>query len=214
VKWPRYIKRQRHLRTLSKRFVIPGPINQFRTALDKNAVSELFKLLNAIRPETSKEKKARLLEEAKKPDAKAGSEKPIVVKFGLKHVTRLIEQKKAKLVIIAHDVEPLELVLYLPTLCRKKGVAYCIVKSKSRLGTVVHKKQATVLAIVDVKGEDKNSLQNLIKVSEQQFNNKYVVAMKSTGGKSISIKTREQRAKIERQRKKDEKGAAVATDAK
>lgn len=40
-----------------------------------------------------------------------------VVKYGLNHVTTLIENKKAKLVVIAHDVDPIELVVFLPTLC-------------------------------------------------------------------------------------------------
>ena len=40
-----------------------------------------------------------------------------IVKYGLNHVTTLIENKKAKLVIIAHDVDPIELVVFLPALC-------------------------------------------------------------------------------------------------
>jgi len=40
----------------------------------------------------------------------------------------------------AHDVDPIELVVFLPALCRKMGVPYVIVKGKARLGTVVHKK--------------------------------------------------------------------------
>merc|ERR1712080_736361 len=43
-------------------------------------------------------------------------------------VTRLVEKKKAQLVVIANDVDPIELVLFLPALCRKMGVPYCIVK--------------------------------------------------------------------------------------
>lgn len=53
-----------------------------------------------------------------------------VIKFGLKHVTTLIEEQKASIVVIAHDVEPIELVVWLPALCRKMGVPYCIVKGK------------------------------------------------------------------------------------
>jgi large subunit ribosomal protein L7Ae len=34
------------------------------------------------------------------------------------------------------------------------GVPYCIVKNKGRLGTVVHKKKATALALTTVKNED------------------------------------------------------------
>lgn len=39
--------------------------------------------------------------------------------------------------VIAHDVDPIELVVWLPALCRKMEVPYCIVKGKSRLGTVM-----------------------------------------------------------------------------
>lgn len=60
-----------------------------------------------------------------------------VIKFGLKHVTTLIEEQKASLVVIAHDVNPIELVVWLPALCRKMGIPYCIVKGKVRaLGCV------------------------------------------------------------------------------
>jgi len=43
-------------------------------------------------------------------------------------------------VIISHDVDPIELVVWLPALCRKMNIPYCIVKGKARLGHVVHKK--------------------------------------------------------------------------
>lgn len=36
--------------------------------------------------------------------------------------------------MIASDVDPVELTVWMPTLCRKKDVAFCIVKSKARLG--------------------------------------------------------------------------------
>lgn len=64
--------------------------------------------------------------------------KPIVVKYGLKHVTALVENVKAQLVIIAHDVDPLELVLWLPALCRKMGVPYCIVKVSLATNSTTH----------------------------------------------------------------------------
>lgn len=38
--------------------------------------------------------------------------------------------------MIAHDVDPIELVVWLPALCRKMEIPYCIVKGKARLGTV------------------------------------------------------------------------------
>jgi large subunit ribosomal protein L7Ae len=50
------------------------------------------------------------------------------VKYGLNHITQLVESRKASLVVIAHDVDPIELVVWLPALCTKMGVPYCIVK--------------------------------------------------------------------------------------
>ena len=40
----------------------------------------------------------------------------------------------------ANDVDPIELVVFLPALCRKMGIPYAIIKGKARLGTLVHKK--------------------------------------------------------------------------
>jgi len=89
-----------------------------------------------------KEKKVEKKEKKEKT-----SKKPYAVKYGLNHVTALIENKKAQLVVIAHDVDPLELVVWLPALCRKMDVPYCIVKGKSRLGALVHKKTAAAVCI-------------------------------------------------------------------
>jgi hypothetical protein len=66
--------------------------------------------------------------EARAAGKEAEKKKPIVVKYGLNHITTLVEQGKAQMVVIAHDVDPIELVVWLPALCRKMGVPYCIVK--------------------------------------------------------------------------------------
>jgi Ribosomal protein L7Ae/L30e/S12e/Gadd45 family len=52
----------------------------------------------------------------------------VVVKYGINHITTLVENGKAQMVAIAHDVDPVELVVWLPALCKKMGVPYCIVK--------------------------------------------------------------------------------------
>ena len=44
-----------------------------------------------------------------------------------------------------------QLVLFLPALCRKMGVPYCIVKNKARLGRVCRRKTTSCLAITQVK---------------------------------------------------------------
>jgi large subunit ribosomal protein L7Ae len=50
------------------------------------------------------------------------TKKPCFAKYGLNHVVALVEAKKAQLVVIADDVDPIELVVFLPALCRKMGV--------------------------------------------------------------------------------------------
>merc|ERR1712138_122536 len=175
VKWPKYVRLQRSKMTLLKRIKIPPAINQFSNTFDQRQASQVFRLLNNLKPETKTEKKERLAEQAEKVAAggKAAAKKPVAVKMGMNHVTSLIEEKKAKLVVIAHDVDPIEVIVWLPSLCKSRGVPYCIVKSKSRLGAVVGKKTATCLAITDVKPENRNDLQSLITLAEANFNNVY-----------------------------------------
>merc|ERR1719159_1415526 len=106
----------------------------------------------------------------------------MVLKFGLNHVTTLVENKLAKLVVIAHDVDPIELVVWLPALCRKKGVPYCIIKGKSRLGQLVHQKSASCVAITSVRKEDQHELETLIKNFNAQFSDNVEVRRKWGGG--------------------------------
>jgi len=174
VKWPLYIKLQRQRRILMHRLKVPPTINQFTRTLDKSTATLLFKLLHKYRPETKQAKAQRLLKAAQdskdKKETKETPRKPQVVKYGLNHITSLVEDKKAKLVVIAHDVDPIEMVVWLPTLCRKMDVPYVIVKSKSRLGNVVHKKTATALAITSVGKEDQKDLATLAQTASEQYN--------------------------------------------
>merc|ERR1711967_20799 len=124
------------------------------------------------RPETPAAKKQRLKEAAAKAGGKAdsGSKAPNVVKFGLKHVTTLVEEKKAQLVLIACDVDPIELVMWLPALCRKMEVPFMIVKDKARLGALVHQKTAAVVCLTGVGKEDASQLNLLQNLALEKFN--------------------------------------------
>ncbi|KAB1217495.1 60S ribosomal protein L7a [Morella rubra] len=126
----------RKKRILKQWLKVPPALNQFTKTLDKNIAPNLFKLLLKYRPEDKEAKKEHLLmrAQAEAEGKTVEAKKPIVVKYGLNHSTYLIEQNKAQLVVIAHDVDPIELVVWLPALCRKMEIPYCIVKGKSRLG--------------------------------------------------------------------------------
>jgi len=191
VLWPKYIRLQRQRAILKKRLKVPPSINQFSRALDKNTASNLFRLLSSYRPESHDEKKKRLQNEAKdqanKKETNTKQIKPLFVKYGLNHITHLIETKKTKLVVIAHDVEPIELVVWLPALCRKMGIPYVIVKGKSRLGHLVYKKTATALAITEVRKEDAPKLEQLLEKAKTQYNDN-ATDRKKWGGGVMGIK--------------------------
>ena len=109
---------------------VPPALNRFTRTLDKNMAETLFKLLLKYRPEDKAAKKERLLAAAAAREAggEVEKKKPVVVKYGINHITQLVESGKAQAVVIAHDVDPIEIVVWLPALCKKMGVPYCIVK--------------------------------------------------------------------------------------
>jgi large subunit ribosomal protein L7Ae len=202
VKWPEYVRLQRQRKILQLRLKVPPAIAQFQHVLDRNQATQTFKLLHKYRPETKAEKKERLTKEAtaisegkKREDA---SKKPYTVKYGLNHVVALIENKKAALVLIAADVDPIELVVFLPALCRKMGVPYAVVKGKARLGTVVHKKTSAVLAITEVRSEDKTELSKLVSAIKEGYIEKHENARRQWGGGIMGAKAN---ARIEKRRK-------------
>lgn len=78
------------------------------------AATQLFRLMEKYRPETYQEKMRRLktrAEERVKGKEDVPTKRPPVVRSGINTVTALVEQKKAQLVAIANDVEPIEVIL-------------------------------------------------------------------------------------------------------
>ena len=126
-----------------------------------------MRLLKKYKPESKAEKKERRTKQASEG---TGSAKPVNLKFGINHITWLVENKKARLVVIAHDVDPIELIVWLPALCRKMDVPYVIVKGKSTLGKLVHKKTATAVALSEVNREDVGELENLVSMARKAYN--------------------------------------------
>jgi large subunit ribosomal protein L7Ae len=198
VKWPKYVRLQRSRRILYQRLQAPPAINQFKSTFDKRQAGQLFRLLNKLKPESKTQKAERLGDaaETKAAGGNAAAKKPVCVKMGINHVTKLVEEKEAKLVIIAHDVDPIEIVLWLPSLCKARGIPYCIIKSKARLGALVGKKTATCLAITEVKPEDKADLDALKQLCEAHFNSQYDKAMKTWGEATSSDRQAAKIAKV------------------
>jgi len=199
VRWPKYIRIQRQRAVLYQRLKVPPAINQFTKSLGKNEAATLFKLLDNYRPETNAAKKQRIKEAAAAASSgKSGAATASnTLQYGLKHVTQLVEEKKASLVVIACDVDPIELVVWLPALCRKMDVPFCIVKDKARLGALVHKKNAAVVALTTVDAADVNQLDIMKNLSKEKFNNN-VDLVRKWGGGVMGLKTQ---AKLDKRAK-------------
>lgn len=199
VRWPKYVRIQRQRAVLYQRLKVPPSINQFTKTLNKNEAMTVFTLLNKYRPETNAAKKQRVKEAA--AAAASGGAAPAraanQVKYGLKHVTTLIEEKKAQLVLIACDVDPIELVIWLPALCRKMDVPFMIVKDKARLGALVHQKTAAVVALTAVDKADQAQLDLLKNLAMEKYNKNNELTRKWGGG-IMGLKTQ---AKLDKRAK-------------
>ena len=94
--------------------------------------------------------------------------------YRLNHIVTLAEAKKAALVVIAHEVDPIELVVFLPAPCCKMGI---ILKGKARLGTVVHKKTSAVLALQEVKNENQRELVTIVSAAKANLYVSYLLVL-------------------------------------
>mmetsp|Transcript_14773 Transcript_14773/g.32656 ORF Transcript_14773/g.32656 Transcript_14773/m.32656 type:complete len:264 (-) Transcript_14773:81-872(-) len=208
VKWPKYVRVQRQRAVLYKRLKVPPAINQFTSTLGKNEAATVFKLFAKYRPETAAVRKQRIKETAAATANKTKApEKPKnEIQFGLRHVSYLIEQKQADLVLIANDVNPIECVVWLPALCRKMDVPFMIVKDKGRLGALVHQRTAAVVCLTNVNKQDMSQMELLKNLATEKYNNNTQLVRKWGGG-IMGLKTQaklDKRAKemaIEEQKK-------------
>merc|ERR1712154_716670 len=170
MRWPKYVQLQRQRKILLQRLKIPPALNIFNNACSKDFAGKLVRFLKNYSPETRKQKQLRLMAWAKlQADGQAIPQKKVnTLKCGFNHVTNLIERGQAKMVLIAHDVDPIELVLWMPALCVKKNIPFIIFKSKARLGALVHKKTAACIAICGVNAGDTQDFKQLTRKEEKR----------------------------------------------
>ena len=72
------------------------------------------------------------------------------LKKGTNEVTKVIERGQAKLVVMAGDITPEEVLAHIPLLCEEKGIPYTYVPSKQELGNAAGLEVSTAsIAITD-----------------------------------------------------------------
>jgi large subunit ribosomal protein L7Ae len=84
------------------------------------------------------------------------------IRKGTNEVTKAIEKQKAKLVMVAADVTPPEIVMHLPLLAKEKNIPCIKAGTKEELGAAAGLGLGTSsIAVVD-EGEAKEQLKKLI----------------------------------------------------
>lgn len=84
------------------------------------------------------------------------------IKKGTNETTKAVERGLAKLVLIAEDVDPPEVVAHLPLLCEEKKVPYVYVPSKERLGKAAGINVSAAAATVIEPGQAATDLETLV----------------------------------------------------
>ena len=85
------------------------------------------------------------------------------IKKGTNEVTKAIERGKAKLVAIAADVEPREIVMHLPILCDEKDVPCVEIPTKQELGAALGLEVGCSSGVVLEAGDAKAGLDDVSK---------------------------------------------------
>jgi len=59
------------------------------------------------------------------------------IRKGMNEVTKSIERGQAKIVVMAEDVTPPEILYHVPLLCEEKNIPYAFISTKKNLGNAV-----------------------------------------------------------------------------
>jgi len=85
---------------------------------------------------------------------------------GVNETTKCVERGLAKLVIMATDVSPEEILMHLPVLCEEKKVTYTYVPSKLELGKAAGIDVATSSVAIEEAGDAKKMIEEIKKKIE------------------------------------------------
>ncbi len=102
---------------------------------------------------------------------------------GTNETTKSVERNEPKLVVVASDVSPQEIVMHIPMLCDEKKIPYTYVPSKAELGAAAGLPVSTSAVGIVSAGEAAKKLSQIVEQIELM-----------TGKKSESAKMREAKA--------------------
>jgi large subunit ribosomal protein L7Ae len=84
------------------------------------------------------------------------------IRKGVNEATKNVERQKAKLVVIAGDVDPPQVVFHLPLICNEKNVPYVFVDTKDDLGKAAKLSVGcSAIAVVNLPKEEETTLKDI-----------------------------------------------------
>ncbi len=89
------------------------------------------------------------------------------VRKGTNETTKAVERAQAKLVVIAEDVDPPEVVAHLPLLCEERKIPYVFVPSKEKVGSSVGIDVPASSACIINEGEAAGLVKEIVKRIEK-----------------------------------------------
>lgn len=108
--------------------------------------------LNSNVPKEIQEKAYEALELARKTGK---------IKKGTNEVTKAVERGTAKLVLVAKDVNPKEIIMHLPSLCEEKEIPFIPISTREELGNMAGLTVPTAAIAIIQEGDAKQAIKEL-----------------------------------------------------
>jgi len=89
------------------------------------------------------------------------------IKKGVNEATKCVEKGTAKLVVVASDVSPKEVIMHISPLAKEKGIVYAEVSSKEELGAAAGLTVPTAAIAVIKEGDAAAAIKSLTKTEKE-----------------------------------------------
>jgi|TARA_B100001971_G_C18122246_1_gene500090 large subunit ribosomal protein L7Ae len=87
------------------------------------------------------------------------------IKKGTNEVTKTVERGVAKLVVIAQDTQPEEVIMHIPALCQEKSIPCVPVPTKTELGAAAGLQLGCASVAVTEEGDSKKFITEIAKLT-------------------------------------------------
>mgnify|MGYP001568104273 FL=1 len=90
------------------------------------------------------------------------------IKKGTNEVTKVVERGVAKLVVIAQDTQPEEVIMHVPMLCEEKAIPCIPVQTKEELGAAAGLQLGCASVAIVTEGDSKKLIQEITSLINQK----------------------------------------------